>query len=61
MSEPITRKTLARKIGGDMTTERIRRNEKAWGLHLARAKTGTRSVLYDLSKALEQLKARGLA
>jgi len=61
MSQPISRKTLARKCGGEMTPARLRFNEKKWGLHDCRARTGNRSVLYDERKALERLRSRGLA
>jgi hypothetical protein len=61
MSAPITRKTLASKIGGDMNSERLRKNEHQWGLDRCRARTGNRSVLYKEREALEQLRKRGLA
>lgn len=61
MSQPITRKTLARQCGGDMTAERLRKNERAWALHQCRTRTGNRSVLYDREKALRALRTRGLA
>ncbi len=60
MAQPITRKTLAQKIGGDMTAERIRKNERTLGLDRCRIKTGTRSVLYDLDQSRRQLKPRGI-
>jgi len=61
MSQPISRKTLARKCGGDMTAERLRKNERAWNLRECRARTGNRSVLYDEGKAIARLRSRGLA
>jgi len=61
MSHPITRKTLARKCGGDMTADRLRKNEHNWQLRECRTRTGNRSVLYDEHKALARLRARGLA
>lgn len=61
MSQPITRKTLAQKIGGDMNARRLMHNERTWGLDRARANTGTRSVLYDQQRAIEILKRRRLA
>ena len=61
MSQPITRKTLAQKCGGDMTAERLRKNERNWSLRECRARTGTRTVLYDQQKALACLRLRGLA
>jgi len=61
MSQPITRKTLAQKCGGEMTVRRLRHNERNWGLHECRARTGNRTVLYDQQKALARLRQRGLA
>jgi hypothetical protein len=60
MSEPITRKTLARQIGGDMTADRLRKNERNWGFNKARANTGTRAVLYNAAKAMQIARQRAL-
>lgn len=60
MSTPISRKSLAVRCGGDMTPERIRKNERAWGLNAFRARTGNRSVLYRGAEAIQQLRKRGL-
>jgi hypothetical protein len=56
---PITRKTLANIIGGDVNAERIRKNERTWGLDRCRVNTGTKSVLYSKDKAVETLRRRG--
>ena len=61
MSQPITRKTLALRCCGDMNVDRIRKNERVWGLREARANTGTRAVLYDRERAIEILRRRKLA
>ena len=61
MSQPLTRKTIAQRIGGDMTANRIKKNERRWGLDKCRAHTGTRAVLYDGARAMECLRRRGLA
>ena len=58
---PITRKTLALRIGGDVNSERIRKNERNWGLKAARCDTGNRAVLYDRERALAILRKRKLA
>ena len=57
MKEPVTRKTLVRLIGGDMTVDRLRKNEDRWSLSTCRIKTGNRSVLLDKQKALAKLRA----
>ena len=58
---PITRKTLARKVGGDMTVDRLKHNEDRWGLRPTRVYTGTKSVLYREADALAALKKVGMA
>ena len=60
-ANPITRKTLVRKIGGDMSEDRLRKNERRWGLSECRANTGTRAVLYREAQAIVKLRERGLA
>ena len=57
---PITIKTLATKVGGDMTARRLRVNEKRWGIDKARVATGTRAILYREAEAMAELRKSGL-
>lgn len=57
---PISIKTLAAKVGGDMTVRRLRLNGARWGTDKARIKTGTRSILFREREALDALKKAGV-
>ena len=57
-TKPLSRKEIGQLVG--VCAKTVKRNELAWGLDKARAKTGNRIVLFTYSKALSILLERGL-
>ena len=46
----ISRKEVASLIDPEMSTDQVRRNEKNWGIDVARADLNSRSVRYRAAK-----------
>ena len=59
MSKPtLSRKDIAMLLG--CCVKSVERNERNWGLTIARANTGTKQVMFCHRLAIEALRARNL-
>jgi hypothetical protein len=55
-----SRKDIAMLVSGSLDADAVRRNERAWGLDVARRDLNKRLVVYDAPIAVQQMSLRGL-